>query len=129
MAKRRVRLPGKADLDKLGRARIMVTDRHGRRKVRMAAAVDAREIILAGSGTLDVPEDLVVAEAAREERAQEMSQYGLKELREFCKLSKIAFTGKPESELRRLLLEAGFSPPEADDEHSVEVETDDEPEE
>jgi hypothetical protein len=105
----------------------MVVDRHGRKKVRMAAAVDAREIILVGSGTLDVPEDLARVEAAREERASEMSQYGLRELRGFCKVAKIAFTGKPESELRRLLLEAGFQPPEVDETDTVEVETADEP--
>jgi hypothetical protein len=127
MVKHRVRLPGKHDLDQNGRARIMVVDRHGRKKVRMATAVDAREIILAGSGTLDVPEDLARAEAAREERASEMSQYGLKELRGFCKTARIAFTGKPESELRRLLLEADFQPPEVDETNTVEVETVDEP--
>ena len=90
----------------------------------MAAAVDAREIILAGSGTLEVPADLAAEETRREARAAEMGQYGLKELREFCKVAKIAFTGKPESELRRLLMEAGFSPPE-ETAHEAEIETED----
>ena len=123
MAKKSVRLPGRSDLDHLGRARILVTDRRGQQRVRLAAAVDAREIILRGSGTLDVPGDLLEEEKRSEQREQELGGYSLKQLREFCKLAKISSTGKPESELRRLLVAAGFTPPNEENEDVVEIET------
>jgi len=126
MAKKRIRLPGQKDLDQYGRARLLVKDRHGRPKVRMAAAVDAREIILSGSGTLNVPAELAAEEARREERASEMGQYNLKQLREFCRGLKIPYTGKPESELRRILQDRGFTPPNEEDESEAEVEVPDE---
>lgn len=126
MAKKRVRLPGPKDLDQYGRARIVVTDRLGRKKVRYAAAPDAREIIMTGSGTLDVPEELAREEDAAEARNRELGGYGLKQLREFCKALRIPFTGKPESELRRLLLAKGFAPPNEPETEVAEIETSDE---
>lgn len=110
----RVRLPGPRDIDPQGRVRLLVTTKTGRKIVKPFSVVDAREIILVGSGTLDVPPDLLEQEERRGERESSLGQFGLRQLRGFCKAAGLSFTGKPESELRRLLLEHGFAPPDTD---------------
>jgi hypothetical protein len=123
--KKRVRLPGPKDLDKHLRTRVVVKDRHGRQKVRFASAVDAREIIMHGCGTLDVPGELAEEHQRQQDLEGRFEQHTLKELREFCKVVGIPSVGKPASELRRLLLAKGFTPPDTETDNTVEVDVDD----
>lgn len=112
---RKLRFPTRRDLDENGMCRVKVKNRDGKEVTRKATSVDAREIILASSGSLVVPSaDEEHEDDVRAASSAAFDQYGIKALRGFCKVAGLSYAGKPAADLRRALVDAGVEPPDDD---------------
>jgi len=107
---KRTRLPSASDLDARGLVRIQVKDRQGNKRIKLVAPVDARELIYAESGTLDIDDDVRKVEDSKTALFGYLEQFGLDELRDLCKRFEISYVGKRPSDLRAMLVQAGITP-------------------
>lgn len=113
--KRRTRMPSPTDCDEFGMIRMQVKTKQGM-KVRRVPAVDAREIILSESGTLDIDPEVSEEAVAADTNLGIFMEMGLDELRALCKENDLSYTGKPVSAMARMLLDAGVEPPDEEEE-------------
>ncbi len=112
----RLRMPTKEDVGDDGMVLMQVIHTpSGKYRPRRVPAVDARELILADAGSLDIDPEIMELEDTRERNRRVFKDMELDELRVFCKRHNVPFAGKDELALALLLADANVDPDEDDD--------------
>jgi len=104
-----VRLPTSKDVDEYGMVLMQVNGPHGP-KIKRLPAVDAREIILADEGTLDLNIEVVTEKAQSEQNLAVFATMDINELRELAEKNELPYKGKTVRQLAKDLAVAGVEP-------------------
>ena len=101
-----VRMPTAADVDEYGMVLIQVNTKNGP-KIKRLPAVDAREIILAEEGTLDIGEEVSEAQTEAEQRLSVFASMDINALRDLAEAHDLPYKGRTVVQLAKELADSG----------------------